>query len=103
MNSFSSFKIDTRPKCFEGDKIRMSKILNREITVHAFKIEDSKVPAFQGNGADKCLHMQLSINKEMFIIFTSSSYLIDAIQQIPEDGFPFTTTIIQDDKRFLFT
>jgi hypothetical protein len=101
MNTFNQFNIKTTAKGFEGDKIKMSKILNREIIVLAFKIEDSKV--FKDRGTCKCLHLQISFNNEKHIVFTSSSGLIDVIQQIPESGFPFTTTIIQDNDRFKFT
>lgn len=101
MNSFSQFNIKPSIKGFEGDKIKMSKILNREIVVHAFKLEDSKV--FKDRGSCKCLHLQISFNNEKHIVFTSSSGLIDTIQQIPATGFPFSTTIIQDNERFLFT
>jgi Tat protein secretion system quality control protein TatD with DNase activity len=103
MNKFNQFDIKVKTKGFEGDKIKMSKILNREIVVHAFKIEDSKVKAFQEKGSGKCLHMQISINDEMHIVFTSSHGLMEAIQQIPDEGFPFTTTIIQENERFRFT
>ena len=103
MNNFSQFNIKPTTKGFEGDKIKMSKILNREIMVHDFKLENSKVEAFKGKGAGKCLHLQISFNKEKHIVFTSSSGLIEVIQQIPETGFPFTTTIIQENDRFMFT
>ena len=101
MKTFSQFNIQSANKGFEGDKIKMSKILNREIVVHHFKIEDSKV--FKDRGSGKCLHLQISFNNEKHVIFTSSSGLIEAIQQVLEDGFPFTTTIIQDNERFMFT
>ena len=103
MNEFSQFDIKVKSKGFEGDKIKMSKILNQKIVVHAFKIEDSKVKAFQERGSGKCLHLQISFNNEKHILFTSSSGLIEVIQQIPEHGFPFTTKIIQENERFLFT
>lgn len=103
MNDFSQFAIKVKSKGFDGDKIKMSKILNREIIVHAFKIEDSKVKAFQEKGSGKCLHLQISFNGEKYIVFTSSSGLLEVIQQIPSDGFPFKTTIIKDNERFLFT
>lgn len=38
MNSFSQFNIKAPEKGFEGDKIKMSKVLNREIVIHDFKI-----------------------------------------------------------------
>lgn len=101
MNNFSQFNIKLSNKGFEGEKIKMSKILNREIVVHDFKIEDSKV--FKDRGSGKCLHLQISFNNQKHIVFTSSSGLIDVIQQIPQTGFPFTTVIVQDNERFLFT
>jgi len=101
MKNFSQFNIKPKTKGFEGDKIKMSKILNREIVVHHFKIEDSKV--FKNKGSGKCLHLQISVNSEKHIIFTSSSFLIEAIQQVPENGFPFTTVIVEENERYLFT
>lgn len=101
MNRFSQFDIKISSKGFEGDKIKMSKILNREIVVHHFKIEDSKVFKDKGNG--KCLYLQISFNNEMHIVFTSSTGLIEAIQQVPENQFPFSATIIEENDRYIFT
>jgi hypothetical protein len=101
MNSFNQFNIKPREKGFEGDKIKIIKIINREIIVHDFKIEQSKI--FKEKGTGKCLHLQISVNNEKHIIFTSSCGLIDVIQLIPKTGFPFTTTIIQENERYLFT
>lgn len=101
MKSFSQFKIETTTKGFEGDKIKMSRILDREIVVHHFKIVDSKV--FKERGSGKCMHLQISINDEKHVVFTGASGLIDAIIQVPEDCFPFTTTIIKESERFKFT
>jgi hypothetical protein len=101
MNKFSQFNLKPSSKAFEGDKIKMSKILNREIVVLDFKLETSKYFPDRGNG--HCLHLQITFNNEKHIVFTSSSGLIEVIQQIPETGFPFTATIIQEGDRFLFT
>lgn len=103
MNRFSDFNITTDFKGFEGEKIRMFKILNRQVIVHDFKIEDSKVKEFREKGTEKCLHLQISIDGIKRVVFTSSTWLIEKILEVPKDGFPFSTTIIQDDKRFLFT
>ena len=62
MKNFSQFNIQPATKGFDGDKIKMSKILNCEIVVHHFKIEDSKV--FKERGSGKCLHLQISFNNE---------------------------------------
>jgi hypothetical protein len=103
MNRFSQFNIKATGKGFEGTKIKMVKILNREVIVHDFKIEESKVPAFKEKGSSRCLHLQVSLDSEMHIIFTSSAGLIETIQLVPRDKFPFTTTIIEENDRYKFT
>ena len=79
----------------------MSKVLGKDIIVHAFKLEPSKHFKDKGNGL--CLYLQISINNEKHIIFTSAVGMIEAIQQIPKDGFPFTTIIKEEDERYYFT
>ena len=101
MNSFSQFNIKVESQSFEGDKIKMSKILNREIVVHYFKIEDSKV--FKERGSGKCLCLQISFDQRKHVVFTGSTGLIEVIQKIPETGFPFTTTIVEENDRYMFT
>ena len=101
MKDFSQFNIQYSAIEFEGEKIKMDKILNREIVVHHFTIGDSKV--FKDKGTGKCLQLQISFNNEKRIIFTSSGGLIEVIQKIPEDGFPFKTTIIKENDRYKFT
>ena len=103
MNTFSQFNIKIESQAFEGDKIKMLKILNREIVVHHFKLEDSKVKSFQEKGTGKCLHLQISINNQKHVDFTSSTGLIEVIQKVPETGFPFTTTIVEENDRYNFT
>ena len=101
MNSFSNFNIKVSTQGFEGDKIKMPRILNREIEVHQFEISDSK--CFQDKGTGKCLKLQLIFNNEKRIIFTSGSKLIEQITQVPTDSFPFKTTIIKDNDRLIFS
>jgi hypothetical protein len=101
MNRFKQFNIKTPAKGFEGDKIKIAKIINREIIVHDFKIEPSK--CFKEIGSGKCLQLQISINNEKHIVFTSSTGLIEAIKQITKDKFPFLTTIIEENDRFIFS
>lgn len=101
MNSFSQFNIKQTSKGFEGEKIKILKILNRQIVVHDFKVEDSKV--FKDRGSGKCLQLQIEIGGKKHVVFTSATALIDAILQVPSTGFPFQTTIIEDNERYLFT
>jgi len=101
MNTFSQFNIKVESQAFEGEKIKMSKILNREVVVHHFKIEDSKV--FKERGSGKCLCLQISFDQRKHVVFTGSTGLLEVIQKIPETGFPFTTTIVEENERYLFT
>jgi hypothetical protein len=103
MNRFSQFNIKPPAKGFEGGKIKMSRILNKEIVVHDFKIEESKVAAFREKGSGKCLYLQISFDNEMHIVFTSGTGLIETIQLVPKAQFPFTTTIVEENDRYKFT
>jgi len=103
MNRFNQFNISSPKKGFEGDKIKIDRILNREIMVHDYKVEPSKVKAFQDKGSSRCLHLQISVNNELHVVFTSSTYLIAMIEQVEKDKFPFFTTIVKDNDRLIFT
>lgn len=101
MNQFSDFNIEAPVKGFTGEKIKISKVLNREIVVHRHKIEDSKI--FKKSGTEKCLHLEISVNGDKHVLFTGSTGLLESIVRVPEDGFPFTTTIVEDNDRYIFT
>ncbi|MFD2962791.1 MULTISPECIES: hypothetical protein [Olivibacter] len=96
MKTFKEFGIKPTKQGFTGDKIKISKILNKEINVLDFKIESSQ---FKG----KCLHMQIECGERKFVVFTGSTGLIDMIQRVPSDGLPFSTTIVEENERFEFT
>lgn len=96
MKSFKEFNIVPTIKGFVGDKIKIERILNREIIVMEYKIEESK---FNG----KFLSLQIKIKDEMHVVFTGSNALMDQVQQVPKDGFPFTTIIKKENERFVFT
>lgn len=96
MKSFNEFDIKPNKKGFTGDKIKMSRILNVSIIIHAFKMEPSQ---FGGERVD----MQIEKDKTLYVIWSSSKTLIEMIRKVPEDGFPFTTIIIKKDERFVFS
>jgi hypothetical protein len=98
MKRFNELGITAQPKGFTGDKIKINKILNREIHVHAFKIEESK---FAGKG--ERLTLQISMAGTMHVVFTGSTILKDQVQQVQSDHFPFVTTIVEENERFMFT
>ena len=96
MKSFKDFGIKTEDKGFVGDKIKINKILNREIAVLAYKIGDSKY-----NG--KCLHLQIQLGDTKHVVFTGSKNLMESIVMVSKDDFPFKTTIVEENERFEFT
>lgn len=100
MNEFKNFGITATAKSFTGDKIKMSKILNKQIEVQDYKIDASK---YQEKGNGKCLHLQIKIGEVQHIVFTGSVTLMDMIEKVPEDKFPFFTTIVEENERYAFT
>jgi len=96
--NFKELNIKPTLPSFIGDKIRIQKVLNREIEVLGFKVESSK---FDGKG--DCLCLQIRLNGDHHIIFTGSRMLQDMISQVPQDKFPFITTIVTENDRFIFT
>jgi hypothetical protein len=96
MKSFKDFGIKPATKGLVGDKIKIEKILNRQITVHDFKIEPSK------HNQGECLHMQIQVGEEMRVVFTGSGVLIQEIREVPKEEFPFVTTIVKENDRFEF-
>ncbi len=86
---------NTQPKSFVGEQIPIKKIIGKEITILDYKTGPSK---YSGTRLD----MQIVYNKEKRVVWTSSGYLLETIQQIPADAFP-TTTIIEIEERFEFS
>lgn len=101
MNKFSELGIEPATKGFTGDKIKMSKVLNKEITVHAFMVVPSN---YKEKGDGKRLDMQISIAGTKYLLWTSSLGLRELIQKVPASKFPFIATIIEEESgRLLFT
>ena len=87
-------------KSFSGDKIKIEKLLNLDITIHGFKIEPSK---FTEKGSGKRLCLQITHKEESRIVFTGSLFLMDMIQRVAEDDFPFSTVIKEVNDHYEFT
>lgn len=96
MKKFNEFNIELKQDYLVGDKVKIDKILNREIVVEAYKITDSK---YEGKGL--CLHLQFSLNGTQSVCFGSFSRLIEQIKQVPE--LPFETTIVKENNVIKFT
>ena len=99
MKKFSELGIKTEVR-MTGSKINITRIMNREVIVLDFKIEDSKFPK---NKSGKCLFLQVEFEGERRVVFTGSDVLISQITQVGEDNLPFVATIIKNGEYFEFT
>jgi len=99
MNHFKDLGITAPAQAFIGDKIKLNRVLNEEITVHRYKIEKSNFE--KGDGMR--LVLQIEWKASMHILFTSSVTLKEMIQNVPKDKFPFTTAIRMVNERPQFT
>lgn len=88
---FSDFAEE--PKPLEGDKVKISDVLNKEIIITGHEIRDSKYPK---NKSGKCLTLQFKRSKQADpnILFTGSDVLIDQVDRYAEK-IPFLATIKQ--------
>lgn len=100
MKGFKDLGIEAPPSGFTGDSIKISKLLNKTIIVEAFRIEQSNYPE-KGDG--KRLTIQLKLDGEQRVFWTSSMYLRSMISQVPEHEFPLQTSIIEKDGHLEFT
>lgn len=99
MKQFKDFGIKPSLQSLTGDKIKIERILNRTITVTDYRIEDSKY----NNGNAKCLYMQIEVDNTKRVVFSGSKVLIELIEQVPKNEFPFITIIVKENERFEFT
>lgn len=99
MNDFKDLGVESTPSNLIGDKIKVTKVLDKPIEVHNYIIGPSK--KFEG---EEYLSLQVKFNDEMHVIFSRSKGLMDLLRKIPKDKIPFTATIIKDDhERLIFT
>ena|SRR5688572_27711827 len=98
MHNFKDLNIKPKINVFVGDKIPVKKILNVPISVLEFKIEPSK----KKEGTD-FLTLQIEKSGEKRIVFTGSKIMMDQINRVPKESFPFTTTIVNDNEYYEFT
>lgn len=92
---FSDFAEET--KSFEGDKKKISDILNQEILIIDFKVKDSKQ-----HENTQYTTIQFKIDETYYIAFTGSKILMEQIYKY-KDSIPFYTTIKKIDKYYTFT
>ncbi len=100
MINFKELGIKPKAQSFEGEKIKVERILNKQIIVDGFKIEPSK---FKDKGNGKLLTMQIIVDNTKRVLFTGSGTLQEMIEQVPKEKFPFQATIIKENERYEFT
>ncbi len=100
MKSFSELGIQSNKNYFVGDKVKIMKVLNREIIIHNYKIEKSQYPK---NKSGNVCTLQIEINNEKMIIFTGSDFIMQQIVQVKEEDLPIATTIVKIGEHFELT
>ncbi|WP_340074506.1 hypothetical protein [Leptobacterium sp. I13] len=98
MNNFKDFNIKPKTATFVGEKIQVLRLFNIPIKILDFKIEPSK----KKEGTE-LLTLQIEKRGEKRVVFTGSTVLIQMIRKVPEDKFPFITTIKGDNDYYEFT
>lgn len=95
MKRFSDIakRIKTHPTKLTGKKITVNEILNKEIVIHHYRIEKSKI-----KNNTHCVWIQIEYNGEKRAIFTASYGLTYMLQQMEAGDFPTIATIVKDNK-----
>lgn len=93
MKKFSDFA--TNDIAITGEKIKLENILEKEIIIKGYKINNSKY----NNG--KLLTLQFELRNKEYIIFTGSSVLIEQIEKYKNE-IPFITKIEKINKFYSF-
>ena len=108
MKRFSDFGI-TNTDPFRGyRKIEIEEIFDKEITVTAYEITESKYYEDDlkrsRDAYPYCLKLAFQMDGRELLTFTGSKNLIETIKQIPESELPFITTIKKGkDRSYYFT
>jgi len=88
-----------KSKTLTGDKINIADVIDKQISVLDYRIEDSKF----GKRGSRCLHLQIEIENMTRLIFTGSEVLMDTLERVDKADFPFKTTIIKEMDWYKFT
>jgi len=92
--SFKDFGISIpESDALQGPKIKVDKLFGRKILVHRYVLKPSKVII-----GTTCMWMQISLDGDMRVVFSSSTYLQKMIAEVPyPEGFPFNAVIVRKD------
>lgn len=94
-SSFSDFAQEVKP--FEGEKKKIKEVLDCEILVLDYKVNESK----QKQGTQYAT-IQFKQEESFHVLFTGSSILIEQLEKY-KDNLPFYATIKKITKYYTFT
>jgi len=94
---FSDFA--TELPVLDGDKVKLDTILNQEIEIVGYCINDSN---YSKNKSGKYLTLQIKIEHEVKILFTGSDVLIKQVEKYA-DEIPFSATIKKINRYYTFS
>lgn len=99
MKRFTDFAQEGSP--FDGEKVKLSSILNKEICILQFKIKKSK---YQDKGGFYAIiqFTETDENGEHKIVFTGSGVIMDMLERYKNE-LPFATAIRKIDKYYTLT
>ncbi len=97
MKRFSELGIEVEVDSLLGEKIKMSKVLGKEIIVLGYKITGSKF-----ENSKYCLILQIEIDGEKRVVFTTGLKLKMQLEQVAKEDFPFSGTIVNIDNLYQF-
>ena len=100
MKKFKDFGIKAETKAFSGKHMDIERLIGQEIIISDYKIGPSKYPE-KGNGLR--LDLQIILDGADRITWTGGIALQQMIKAVPEEDFPFKTTIIRNNKRYEFS
>lgn len=92
---FSDFATEEKP--LEGEKIKISEVLDKRILVKGFRVGESKFPNSSG-----CLTLQIEFNNQDRVLFTGSKVLMAQIDKYGSE-IPFETVISKPKGRKYYT
>ena len=98
MNTFKELGITVACRAFVGDSIKIERLVGKEILVLHHKVTDSTKKL-----GTQCLYLQLEFEGTKRVLFTGAKALLEAVEKVPENGFPFSTTIVKNNDRYEFS
>ena len=97
MKRFSDFAYGELP--LDGSKLKIDEVINREITVLGYKINESR---YNRSNSPRCLKLHFELEGVRHVLFTGSSVLCDQVEKY-KDEIPFLTIIKKIDKYYSFS